>query len=217
MKKNKKPSPPKSGQTLRSRHTLIARIAFCKVFLPFPKSHSVQANASSLASVGNATGARMASRRPSRRSSWGWNVSVLFNSNIASLKEQSAWGPWVVLLDLAEKELHSWVWGSGMKRAGPESMGVVQCSQGGSWQRQCAVLVPVFSWASPTVLAIKQQKPKRHSFIMSLRLWWKPSGSFPGGFTAVVLQSFLSTFPSLTSGLGTLNHWKSHLHNSIRR
>lgn len=36
---------------------------------------------------------------------------------------------------------------------------------GGSWQRQCAVLVPVFPWASQIGLASKQQKPKPHSFL----------------------------------------------------
>lgn len=160
MRKNKKPSPPKSGQTLRSLHTLIARIAFRKVFHPFPKSHSGQANASSSASE-----RENGEREAVRRSSCGWNAVYLLNSNIASLKEQSVWGPWDVLLDLAEKEFHSWVWGSGMKRASPESMGVVQCSQVGA--DRGSVLSSSLCSHGPVQLAspANSKSEKRHSFL----------------------------------------------------
>lgn len=204
MRKNKRPSPPKSGQNVAFTSHTHCTYCFPQSLPPFPKKSFRKGKCDlPMAFV--------------RRSSCGWNAVDPVDSNIASLKEQSARGPWDVLLDLAEKELHSWVWGSGMKRASPEWMWVVQCSQVGAGRG--SVLSSSLCSHGPVRLALpsnsKSQNPTASS--MSLRLWWNPSGSFPDGFTPVVSQSFLSTFPSLTSGLGTLNHWKSHLHNSIRR
>lgn len=138
----------------------------------------------------------------------------LVNSNIASLKEQSAWGLWDVLLDLAEKELYSWVWGSGMKRASPESMGVVQCSQVGAGRG--SVLSSSLCSHGPVRLALPANSKSENATAssMSLRLWWKHKRIHACRFP--VLFVYVSLFNLRPWNFEPLKVTPSQQHSQIR-
>lgn len=148
------------------------------MFHLFPKSHSGQANASS-----SASGWENGETEAVRHSSCGWNAVNLVNSNIARLKEQSARGPWDVLLDLAECEGAGW--------RGPVQNRWGLCSAA-RWELAEAVCCP-----HPCVLMGQsdwphQQTAKASMSSMSLRLWWKPSGIH--GCRFAVLFVYVSLF-----------------------
>ncbi len=176
------------------------------MFHPFPKSHSGQANASS-----SSSGRENGETEAVRRSSCGWNAVDLVNSNIASLKEQSARGPWDVLLDLAECEGAGWR-GPVQNRWGLCSAARWELAEAVCCPRPC-VLMGQSDWPRQQTAKAK----KHHSFLNVSMTVVKAQREFSRwihGCRFAVLFVYVSL---LTLGLGTLNHWKSHLHNSICR